>query len=179
MAVQLALLQRLSLIVGHPVVCLALVVASMLLGTGLGSALAGQARLRSTPVAVLSFPIAGVGVLAAGFGHVDVLNRAPSVLWTGILSAATGLALGVALPTGVRTFAKDRAAVAEAWALNGAFSVLGSALAALGGLVVGSRGLLIAALPCYAVALVLIATNRRSMWPVHGAAKAAAGRSPI
>ena len=32
MAVQLALLQRLSIVIGHPVTCLALVVASMLLG---------------------------------------------------------------------------------------------------------------------------------------------------
>ena len=167
MAVQLALLQRLSIIVGHPITCLALVVASMLLGTGLGSALAGHEWLRRAPLVTLSLPVAAVGLLAATFGHVGVLDEIPSVLWAGLLSAVVGLALGVALPTGIRTFALNSTAVAEAWALNGAFSVLGSALAALGGLVIGSRGLLIAAVPCYALALLLVAVSRRSAWPVR------------
>jgi hypothetical protein len=60
-----------------------------------------------------------------------------------------GLALGVALPTGMRLFAPGERALAEAWAINGAFSVLGSALAALAGLLLGSRWLATLALACY------------------------------
>jgi hypothetical protein len=176
MAVQLALLQRLSLIIGHPVTCLALVVASMLLGTGLGSALAGHEWLRRAPLATLSLPVTGVLVLAAAFGHVGVLDELPSVLWAGLLTGVVGLVLGVALPTGIRTFALNGSAVAEAWALNGAFSVLGSALAALGGLVIGSRGLLVAAVPCYALALLLVAVSRWRGWRVHAATTPAAVR---
>ena len=116
-------------------------------------------------MAILSIPVAGVVVLAAAFGQVGLLEELPSVLWAGLLSAAVGLALGVALPTGIRAFALNSTAVAEAWALNGAFSVLGSALAALGGLVIGSRGLLIASAPCYTLALLLVAVSRRSPWP--------------
>jgi hypothetical protein len=56
MAVQLALLQRLSLILGHPVTTLALVIATMLLGTGLGSGLAGVRQLRHIPGWVLRYP---------------------------------------------------------------------------------------------------------------------------
>jgi hypothetical protein len=125
---------------------------------------------------MLSLPVVAVGLLAAVFGHVGTLDEMPSVLWAGLLSAVVGLALGVALPTGIRTFAFDSTTVAEAWALNGAFSVLGTALAALGGLVIGSRGLLIAAVPCYALALLLVAVSRRSAWPVHAAATPAAAR---
>ncbi len=56
MAVQLALLQRLSLIIGHPTTTLALVIATMLAGTGLGSALAGIRRLRPVPGWILAVP---------------------------------------------------------------------------------------------------------------------------
>jgi hypothetical protein len=178
MAVQLALLQRLSIVIGHPVTCLALVVASMLLGTGLGSALAGHERVREVPLVILCIPVMGIVALAAAFGQVGALEELSSVLWAGLLSALVGLVLGVALPTGIRTFALNSTAVAEAWALNGAFSVLGSALAALGGLVIGSRGLLIASVPCYALALLLVALSRRSPWPVHIAATPAAVPSP-
>jgi hypothetical protein len=174
MAVQLALLQRLSIVIGHPVTCLALVLASMLLGTGLGSALAGHERLRSVPSVVLGIPVASVALLAAAFGQVGLLGHLPSVLWAGLLSGIVGVTLGVALPTGIRAFASNGAAVAEAWALNGAFSVLGSALAALGGLVIGSRGLLIASLPCYVLALVLLAASRRTAWSLSGATTATA-----
>ena len=166
MAVQLALLQRLSIVIGHPVTCLALVLASMLLGTGVGSALAGHERFRRARLAMLGLPMTGVGVLAAAFGHVDALDELPSVLWVGLLSTVVGLALGVALPTGIRTFALNSSTVAEAWALNGAFSVLGSALAALGGLLIGSRGLLIAAVPCYALAFLMVAVSCRKALPV-------------
>ncbi|HEX6669571.1 MAG TPA: hypothetical protein VF061_08445, partial [Gemmatimonadales bacterium] len=64
----------------------------------------------------------------------------------------TGVLLGVALPTGVRVFTSEERGVAEAWAINGAFSVAGSALAALTGLTAGSDGLAMLAVPCYAIA---------------------------
>jgi hypothetical protein len=50
----------------------------------------------------------------------------------------------------MRLFAQGETALAEAWAINGAFSVLGSTLAALAGLMLGSRWLAGLAIPCYA-----------------------------
>jgi hypothetical protein len=160
MAVQLALLQRLSLILGHPVTTLALVIATMLVGTGLGSALAGKEGLREIPGWILAVPPVVLGSLILGFGLVGELSRLSS-LWTAIvacggLAALTGLALGVAFPTGIRLFAQSDVAVTQAWALNGAFSVLGSVAGALGGLLLGSRGLMAAAMPCYVLAWLIV-----------------------
>jgi hypothetical protein len=56
-------------------------------------------------------------------------------------------------------FTRSQAEVAEAWTVNGAFSVVGSVLAAVGGLVMGSRSLLIAAIPLYGLAFVLVAAG--------------------
>jgi hypothetical protein len=162
MAVQLALLQRLTLVIGHPTTCLALVVATMLLGTGLGSAVAGDARLRGASLYVLAVPAVVVALLALMFPHIGVLGEIPPMIWVGLLTTAAGMALGVALPTGIRTFTSNRTMVAEAWAINGAYSILGSAFAALGGLMIGSRGLLVAAVLCYSLAFVLLAVSQGS-----------------
>jgi hypothetical protein len=164
MAVQLALLQRLSIVLGHPTATLALVVAAMLLGTGLGSALAGLQRIRAWPGTTLALPLLATAGLAAGFPLVGWLSDAPTLTWTaaaaGALSMGTGLLLGVALPTGVRAFTMGETGVAEAWAINGAFSVAGSALAALIGLMVGSHGLIMLAVPCYAFAWAIVVWER-------------------
>jgi len=165
MAVQLALHQRLSIILGHPTATLSLVVAAMLSGTGLGSALAGHRRLRSSPGTVLALPLLAAAGLGLAFPYLGWLSDAPTLAWTaaasGLLSIGTGVLLGVALPTGVRVFTSEERGVAEAWAINGAFSVAGSALAALTGLTVGSHGLALLALPCYAIAWATAVWQRR------------------
>jgi hypothetical protein len=166
MAVQLALLQRLSLILGHPVTTLALVVATMLVGTGLGSALAGVRGLRAIPGWILAVPPVVLGTLIIVVGHIGELSRLPSLTAASVacggVAGLTGLALGVAFPTGIRLFAASDVAVTEAWALNGAFSVLGSVAGALGGLLLGSRGLVAAAVPCYVLAWLIVLLSSRS-----------------
>jgi hypothetical protein len=153
MAVQLALYQRLAIVLGHPIPTMALVIAAMLLGTGLGSRAAAVARVERGPTLVLLWPLAAVGALVALFPYLGELSSAPSLRWTaagaGVLSLGIGAALGVALPTGIRQLARSERRVAEAWAVNGAFSVAGASLGALAGLILGSHGLAALALPCY------------------------------
>ncbi len=165
MAVQLALLQRLSLIIGHPTTTLALVVATMLAGTGVGSVLAGIPYIRARPAVTLSIPPLILGSLIVGFGHLAHLSQLSSVAATqltcGGVAGLTGLVLGFAFPTGIRLIARSELAVTQAWAVNGAFSVLGSVGGALGGLLWGSRGLLLAALPCYIVACLIVSSSEQ------------------
>jgi hypothetical protein len=167
MAVQLALHQRLAIVLGHPTPTLALVIAAMLLGTGLGSRAAARARVDGAPSLVLLWPVAAVGTLVALFPHLGELSSAPSLRWTaagaGVLSLGMGAALGVALPTGIRRLATSERRVAEAWAVNGAFSVAGASFGALAGLILGSQGLAALALPCYlAVFLIAWLESRRT-----------------
>jgi len=82
-------------------------------------------------------------------------------LTCGGVAGLTGLVLGFAFPTGIRLIARSELAVTQAWAVNGAFSVLGSVGGALGGLLWGSRGLLLAALPCYIVACLIVASGEQ------------------
>jgi hypothetical protein len=185
LAVQLALLQRLSLIVGHPTTTLALVIATMLMGTGIGSALAGHPRLRSMASLLLLIPVILLITLITAFPHVGSLSHLPSLtvsaLGAGSITGLTGVALGVAFPTGIRIFARSDTAVAEAWALNGAFSVVGSVLAAIVGLMFGSRRLLELAVPLYALAWLLLTLESKSRGPAASASVVVAlgPQSPI
>jgi hypothetical protein len=173
LTVQLALLQRLSLIIGHPTTTLALVIATMLMGTGAGSALAGHPRLRSMSSPVLLIPVVTLITLITAFPHVGSLSQLPSLtvsaLGAGSITCLTGIALGVAFPTGIRVFARSDTAVAEAWALNGAFSVVGSVVAAIVGLMFGSRRLLELAVPLYALAWLLLTLESKSKGPAASA----------
>ena len=67
MAVQLALHQRLAIILGRPTITLATVLCAMLLGTGCGSALAGTGALRRRPRATLMIPLLGLIALSLAF----------------------------------------------------------------------------------------------------------------
>ena len=169
MAVQLALHQRLAIVLGHPTPTLALVIATMLLGTGLGSRAAAGARVGGAPSLVLLWPVAAVAALVTLFPHLGELSSAPSLRWTaagaGALSLGMGAALGVALPTGIRQLATSERRVAEAWAVNGAFSVAGASLGAFAGLILGSHGLAALALPCYLAVFLIGRLESRSQDP--------------
>ena len=166
MGVQLALHQRLAIILGRPTITLATVLSAMLLGTGCGSALAGTDALRRRPRATLLIPLLGLGVLWLAFPLASELSRITSLGATMAAAAATsfaaGAALGVALPTGLALYARTEAAVAESWAINGAFSVLGTSLAAFSGLLFGSQRLVALAVPCYLIAWLSATQHHRA-----------------
>jgi hypothetical protein len=103
--------------------------------------------------------VAALTILIILLSRVEVLEQIPSAIWVAALTTTVGGSLGVVLPTGIRAFAGSSTRVTEAWAVNGAFSILGSAVAALGGLAVGSRGLLMGALLCYGTAFLLLASS--------------------
>ena len=130
-------------------------------------------RVGSDGGAVLLWPVAAVAGLVALVPHLGELSSAPSLRWTaagaGALSLGVGAALGVALPTGIRLLAGSERLVAEAWAINGAFSVAGASLGALVGLILGSFGLAGLALPCYLAAFTIGWLESRRVSSAHKA----------
>jgi len=137
MLIEVSVLQRFVLLLGHPVYSLTVTLFSLLLGTGLGAAWSRRVDDRSLRRAGL------VGVAAVAAIAVVVMAIAtPIVTWaipfarsTRMLIAAAlllpmGVALGVPMPTGLRLLcARAPHMVAWAWGMNGAMSVLGATLA--------------------------------------------------
>jgi hypothetical protein len=137
MLIEVALLQRFVLLLGHPVYSLTVTLFSLLLGTGLGSAL--SRRIADADVRRwAAIACVAVAVVALLWG-----NALPSIVQAAIawplpvrialavaLMTPAGMVMGVPLPAGVRLLsAAQPQLVAWAWGMNGALSVLGATLA--------------------------------------------------
>ncbi len=179
--VQLGFLQRLILVLGHPITAFSVVLFAMLLGTGLGSALSARlfpdARVGRAFLAILAV----LAVLAAGARSFSLIENVASTAGRGAIAGTivglAGLVLGFAFPIGVRIVAPTgERAVQTMWALNGAATIAGSALAALLGLTLGSQALFVAGGACYVVvALAGRAGARLAFGPAPAARSGPAG----
>ncbi|MEE8310867.1 MAG: hypothetical protein V3R77_01330 [Candidatus Binatia bacterium] len=131
MALEIPIIQVLSLYLGHPTYGLAVVLASLLLATGVGSLLAE--RLDPAPWLTCATVAALLAVLTAGlFGLVHAtLDLADPARFTIALAVLTlcGIPMGFPMAVGVRRVGRARPSnAAWAWAINGAASVVGACL---------------------------------------------------
>ena len=135
--VEIALLQRFTLFLGHPIHSLRVVLFSLLLSSAVGSLLSGRARKPATLLKLMMGAGLGVAALmlvyAYGLGPVFYAGIGwplwARMLVAGLLVAAPGLLMGMMLPTAVRLLGGRHAEIIPwAWGLNGAASVLGSVL---------------------------------------------------
>src|SRR5260370_41650980 len=132
--IEVALIQKFVLFLGHPTHALRVVIFSMLLSSGLGSfwsrKLIGdsEAKWSMTLLAVIALVavIAAVvsPLLSGGVGWPQWMKIAITVL----LIAPPGFAMGMPFPIGLaRLQAYQPSSVRWAWSLNAAASVMGSA----------------------------------------------------
>ncbi len=131
--IEVALIQKFVLFLGHPTYALTVVIFSMLVSSGLGSYLSRK-RVNDRNgrlIAVLAVAAALVAVLAAivqpvlsaGVG----LPLAVKIIATVLMTAPAGFVMGIPFPTGLRLLEKrHEPSVRWAWSLNAAASVLGS-----------------------------------------------------
>jgi len=138
MFVELALMQRLTLYLGSPLLAASLVLATVLVGAGVGSALSARWWVPGRSAAPLFALLAGSGLLAA-YALPVLLNAtiglplAARLVITGIVVLGIGILLGMPLPTALTRLGDGLGpgGVGRAWAANGAGSVLGPVLAAI------------------------------------------------
>ena len=160
MLLEVALLQRFVLLLGHPVYSLTVTLFSLLLGTGIGS-LAGRrvadahvrratvrALLAVVLVALLS-PIAVPWLIDAAIAWPLPVRLAVAVS----LLLPLGILLGLPLPGGMRLVAATRPDIVPwGWGMNGAFSVIGATLAVFIAMNWGFTATLVAGAAVYASA---------------------------
>jgi len=161
MLVEVVLIQIFTLYLGYPVLSLAAVLFSVLLGAGLGSLLSQRLGVRSGPrLVVLAVAALVVLALAVRFGGPALFaatlgwNVRLRGLVTLLMVAPLGLVMGIPFPTGLR-LAIDRQGtelVPWMWAVNGVASVVGSAAAMACAKVVGFGATLAVGLLVYVLA---------------------------
>ncbi|MBL8722106.1 MAG: hypothetical protein JNL79_39350 [Myxococcales bacterium] len=162
MLLELPLLQRFNMLLGNPTTSLAVVLATLLISGGLGSATlnregAGELRrLRSVLGALMVYGIlllASVPAWSSALRAASATTRTVAVV---ALLAPLGFLAGAPLSIGLRLVAaRGGAHVAFLWAINGAASVLGSVGATLLALHVGLRATTLVGLAVYLGVFVL------------------------
>jgi len=165
LAAEIAAIQQLGLLLGHPVYAVAAVLAVFLLFSGGGSVWSdrlGQARRVRMLAAVVPALLCWVLFLPP---LVHLVQPAPLVARGAaalVLLGPVAFLMGMPFPLGIRALARDdQRRLAWAWAANGFASVTAAPLAALVALEFGSTAVLITAATAYTVAGGLLWTHLR------------------
>ena len=161
--VEMALIQQLQLLLGHPVYAVTAAVAGLLAFSGAGSLWSARLAAGWKPAAVVAalvlVDLALVPAVVRGAQPLGLAARA--AVGVGVL-APLGIAMGTPFPTGLRGFTADRpGALAWAWAVNGFASVVAAGAATLIAVEWGWRWVLVGGAGCYAAAA-MAALGRRT-----------------
>jgi hypothetical protein len=164
MLIEVSVLQRFVLLLGHPVYSLTVTLFSLLLGTGAGAAWSrrvGDEALGRWAAGALLL-IAAVGVLVIGVVTPLItwaipFSRAARIAIAVVVLVPIGMVLGIPMPTGLRLLrARAPEMVTWAWGINGALSVLGATLAIFIAMNWGFHATLLAASTTYLLGFVAL-----------------------
>lgn len=162
MLVELVLIQRTVLLLGHPTHSVSVTLATLLVGSGMGSLLTGRTALRASPkravlvavtaiaALVITYDLA-LGTLVGALLPLPWLARAAALV---VLVLPLGLVMGIPFPLGLWRFEARDGPMLIAWGLglNGFMGVLGSLLAVPLAMVFGFRVVLVGAVAIYVLA---------------------------
>ncbi len=165
--VEIAMIQKFILFLGHPVYALAVILFSLLAFSSIGSALSGRfeiAGLRRSLVKVI-FALVGLTVLyililAPIFYGLVGIPLAARIVIAVVLIAPLGLLMGMPMPMGIKILSQNVPQIIPwAWGVNGATSVMGTTAALSIAVFTGFNQALVAGAMIYLVAAFCIATT--------------------
>jgi hypothetical protein len=169
MLIEVALLQRFVLLLGHPVYSLTVTLFSLLLGTGAGSLLSQRigedhllSRIEMVILAIAAVAILGIVALPPIIVAAISASHMARIALAVALIAPAGVLLGMPLPAGIRMMAVNHSELVPwAWGMNGALSVIGATLAVFIAMNWGFSVTLITGAGVYLLAAVLLRTSYR------------------
>ncbi|MGB6438409.1 MAG: hypothetical protein WBE89_03555 [Methyloceanibacter sp.] len=165
--IEIALLKRSMLFLGEPVYSLAVVLGSLLIFTGAG-AYVGQYFSRRAASGIIGILLATLTTLVLTSFVMDWVFHAAlgfALPWrigiAAVLIAPLGILLGMSFPAGLRVIGVVAPALVPwAWGVNGFFTVIGSVLAMMLGMIFGFTTVLVAAGGCYVISLAIVHLGR-------------------
>lgn len=173
MMVEIGLLQRMSVFLGHPIYSLSVLLFTLILATGGGSLLSDRLKLDSQAKFAIWAVFTGVYIMALPLWLGDVFQTFEStrLLVRATLCVATiapaGLLMGFGFPTGMRLISSvDRRPTPWFWGINGAAGVLASIVAVVCSMAFGISLTLTVGAICY---LLLIPTTFLWLRGIHSA----------
>lgn len=169
MMIEIGLLQRMSVFLGHPVYSLSVLLFTLIFVTGLGSLVSDILPLDSRPRFLIwaLLTAAYVAALPQWLSSVFLAFDSASLLTRAILCVVTiapaGLLLGCGFPTGMRLIsAIDRRPTPWFWGVNGSAGTLASTVAVASSIAFGIGTTLTIGATCYVLLIptVLLFTSR-------------------
>lgn len=166
--VEVAMIQKFILFLGHPVYSLAVVLFSLLTFSALGSYLSGrfaESNLTGPLVKLLVVLIALVFIYIVAlppifYGLVHLAHATRIVIAVAVM-APLAVIMGMPMPIGIRILAHSAPEIIPwAWGVNGAASVMGSVAALVIAILTGFNQALIVGAALYLAALLLISRAR-------------------
>jgi len=167
MLMEMAMMQQLSVFLGHPVYALVVVLAGLILFTGIGSLLSDRLPVAQQIAVRAPAAAAGVIIVLYSLTVIGIMHRNVSAgLWERALVSLTvvapcGFLMGFCFPVGLRwlTMLKQEDNLPWMWALNGAAATLGSFVAILISMEKNITTCSLTAAACYFVAAVSVSGN--------------------
>lgn len=151
--VELALLQNLTLLLGHPIFTLSLLLFTLLAAGGFGSSVSRRIRARAACLTVAALAAVFAFLLPMLIPRLLPLGLGARVAIAIALTAPLGFAMGIPFPRGLlRAGSGALPAPPFFWGLNGVMSVLGSVGTVVVALTLGFRAAMIIGAACYLAA---------------------------
>jgi len=154
--VEIPLIQRFILFLGHPAYALTAVLFTVLLSSGMGSQLATRMPLQLSLAGLVALVLGLPWLLPPLFALTLGFPLGLRIGVTVAMLAPVGFLMGIPFPRGIHWLEREAPGLIPwVWGVNGAASVVASALAALLALSFGFRWVLMAGAACYAGAWIM------------------------
>jgi predicted membrane-bound spermidine synthase len=161
--IEISFIQRFTLYLGQPVYTLAVIIAGLLLFTGVGSYLSGKLDIGSSTLRKKYVPLLLITLIATSlltpilFKYTIQWNLVARIIMTILLLCPLGIFLGMPFPTGIKTVSGESTSfIPWAWGVNGFFTVIGSVGAVILGMMFGFKIVILLAGLCYLAAMILL-----------------------
>jgi hypothetical protein len=151
--VELALLQHLTLLVGHPIFTLSILLFTLLAAGGLGAAMSQRVRARHACLLVAAAGLVYAFALPVVIPSLLPLGLGARIAIAVAVAAPLGVAMGIPFPRGLSRAGQGALpAPPFFWGLNGTLSVVGSIATVMIALTLGFQAAMVAGAACYVIA---------------------------
>lgn len=167
MFLEMGFIQKLTLLIGHPVFGVAVTLVGFLFFSGCGSLTSGRLlRQTETPKAVNLIRLAVLAIIVIGIIEIILVtfafewlisfSRPARILLGLVITAPLAFFMGMPFPTALRVLnISSRPLIPWAWGVNGFASVTGAVLGTFLAISVGFTILMLTALACYLLAAII------------------------
>ncbi len=158
MLIEIVMMQKYTLLLGHPIFAFAVVLSSLLISSGLGSMFSQRFK---NPYKAIWVALGGIALtMIFSYGFVFLLGTTmigwPLIVRMMIiivLIAASGFFMGFMMPSGIRAISENEegSSIPWMWSVNGVFSVLASFVAIYVSIIFGYTLVFVLGLAVYAI----------------------------